>query len=78
MNDTIIVALITALGSFLGVYYANRRSAAVMEYRLKELEEKVNRHNNLIERMYAAEKRISVLDEKISVANHRISDLECK
>ena len=78
MSENIIVALITAIGAFLGVYYANRKSAAVMEYRLKSLEEKVSKHNNLVERMYSAEERLSVLDEKQKVANHRLDDLEHK
>ena len=40
------------------------------------LEEKQDKHNNLIERTYANERAISVLEEKLSVENHRIGDLE--
>lgn len=76
MSDAIIVAIVTGLFSFLGVYFSNRKAAAVTEYRLKELEDKVNKHNNLVERMYAVEERTTVLDEKLKVANHRIEDLE--
>lgn len=45
-------------------------------YRLEQLEKKQDKHNTLIERMYAVEDRLNVHDEKIAVANHRISDLE--
>ena len=45
-------------------------------YRLEQLEKKVQAHNSLIDRMYKAEQEIKVIDEKISVANHRIEDLE--
>ena len=76
MTDAIIVALITGAFSFLGVYISNRKSAAVVEYRLEQLEKKVQAHNNLVERMYAVEERTTVLDEKLKVANHRIEDLE--
>jgi hypothetical protein len=76
MTDAIIVALITGAFSFLGVYFSNRKSAALVEYRLQQLEEKVQAHNNLVERMYAAEDRLNIQEEKLSVANHRISDLE--
>lgn len=76
MSDAIIVALITGAFSFLGVYFSNRKSAALVEYRLKQLEEKVQQHNNLVERMYAAEDRLNITDEKLKVANHRIDDLE--
>jgi len=76
MTDAIIVALITGAFSFLGVYFSNRKSAALVEYRLQQLEEKVQAHNNLVERMYAAEDKLNIQDEKIKVANHRLDDLE--
>ena len=76
MTDAIIVAIITGAFSFLGVYFSNRKSAALVEYRLQQLEEKVQAHNNLVERMYAAEDRLNITDEKLKVANHRIDDLE--
>ena len=77
-----IVALVTSLGSFLGVFYSNRRaakeSAALLDYRIGQLEEKVDRHNSVIERTYRLEEGQAVLEEKIKVANNRISDLEKK
>lgn len=76
MTDAIIVALITGVFSFLGVYFSNRKSAALVEYRLQQLEEKVQAHNNLVERMYAAEDKLNIQDEKIKVVNHRLDDLE--
>ena len=78
MTDAIIVAIITGAFSFLGVYISNRKSAAVVEYRLEQLEKKVQAHNNLVERMYEAEDRLNLTDEKLKVANHRIDDLEAK
>lgn len=78
----VIVALVTSLGSFLGVFYSNRRaakeSAALLDYRIGQLEEKVDRHNSVIERTYRLEEGQAVLEEKIKVANNRISDLEKK
>ncbi len=76
MTDAIIVAIITGAFSFLGVYFSNRKSAALLEFRIKALEQKVEAHNNLVERMYAAEDRLNITDEKIKVANHRLDDLE--
>ena len=76
MTDAIIVAIITGAFSFLGVYFSNRKSAALVEYRLQQLEEKVAAHNNLVERMYAVEEKQALTDEKLKVANHRIDDLE--
>ena len=76
MSDVIIVALIsfagTVLGSLFGVITANKLS----NYRIEQLEKKVEKHNNLIDRVYALEKNEAVIEEEISVANHRIKDLE--
>lgn len=76
MNSEIITALIglggSALGSIIGII-ANSRVTA---YRLKELEKKVDKHNTVVERTYKVEERLSVIDEEIKVANHRINDLE--
>lgn len=76
MPDTIIVALIGAVASFLAAYLSNRKAAAVWEYRLTQIEKKQDKHNNLIERTYHLEERTAILEEKVSVANHRIQDLE--
>lgn len=78
MSEAVITSLITGLLALVGVYASNRKTAALMEYKIEQLEEKVNRHNNLIDRMYAAEEKISLQEEKIKVANHRIDDLEAK
>lgn len=87
MSETIIVAICAMLGTLGGAYLANRKSAALVEYRLKKLEEKVDLHNNVIERTYKLEEGVELLgqqlkdhetlyEEKIKVANHRIEDLE--
>ena len=75
---TIIVSVLSLIGTLGGSYLAHSKSTAVIAYRLEELESKVNKHNNLVERMYAVEKKADLLDEKLKVANHRIDDLEDK
>lgn len=45
-------------------------------YRIGQLEKKMDKHNNFIERIYILEKEEAVIEEKMEVANHRISDLE--
>ena len=55
---------VTALLSFLGVYISNRKSAAVMEWRIKSLEEKVDRHNQVIERTYKLEQKVADMEKK--------------
>lgn len=49
---------------------------ALIAYRLEQLEQKVSKHNNLVERTYALEESVALMDERVRVANHRIADLE--
>ena len=65
MTSEIIVAIVSLLGTALGSYSGFR----VMSYRVKQLEIKVEKHNNFAQRM-------PVVEEKLKVADHRISDLE--
>ena len=51
-------------------------SAKLTVYRIEQLEKKVEKHNNLIERVFKLEEHEAVVDEQIKVANHRIDDLE--
>lgn len=79
MNE-ILVAVITAglafLGTAVGAYYSNQKTTALVVYRLEQLENKVNKHNNVLERVFALEKDEEIIKEQIKVANHRIEDLE--
>ena len=75
--DTEVVCAILALvgslgGSFFGIITSNSKTL----YRIDQLEKKVDKHNNVVERVYKLEQHDAVLDEEIKVANHRISDLE--
>ncbi len=62
---TVLVSLITAGFAFLGVYMSNRKQAALVAYRLEKLEEKVDKHNNLVERMYRLEGQVETLKEQL-------------
>ena len=76
MSETIITALITGGLALAGTYLANRKASALIAYRLEQLEKKVEAHNNLVERTYKLEEQTALQEEKIKVANHRITDLE--
>ena len=54
----------------VGIIYGSIRT------QMKYLEKKVDMHNNAVERLYKAEKKLDVIEEKQKVANHRIDDLE--
>ena len=80
MTTEIIVAVITSLGTILGVGLQNAKHndsiTNLLEYRMRELEKKQDKHNQVIDRVYALEKAEEVIEEKIRVANNRIDDLE--
>ncbi|MBR6112550.1 MAG: hypothetical protein IKQ08_11445 [Paludibacteraceae bacterium] len=74
--ETIISALITGVTAIIVGVVQNSKTRALIEYRLLELEKKQDKHNDVINRMFIAEKDIAVNTEQIKVANHRIDDLE--
>ena len=63
--NTIITAVISglcvAVPSIVATVSANKRSNDLVIYRINELDQKVHEHNNLIDRMYKAEKDIALL-----------------
>ena len=76
MSETILVALIGLAGSGAGAFGGILVSSKLTQYRLEQLERKVEVHNQVIDRVYKLEERTEVQAEKIKVANRRIGDLE--
>ena len=65
MSETIIVAIIGFLGAVIGSAIGVVASAKLTNYRLEQLEKKVQLHNNVIERMYELEKKEALLEQRI-------------
>ena len=78
MTEGIIVGILSLIGTLAGTYFANRKSSALIAYRLELLEKKVYKHNSVVERTFKLEEQTAVIEEKIKVANHRIEDLESR
>jgi hypothetical protein len=76
LSSDVITALIGLVGSGIGSIIGIICNTRLTAYRIKELEKKVDKHNTVVERTYKVEERLSVIDEEIKVANHRINDLE--
>ena len=72
MSETIIVALIGLAGSAIGAFAGVMASAKLTNYRLRQLEEKVNKHNSMIERTYALEGRMTEAEHDIRDIKGRI------
>ena len=76
MNDAVLVAIISLIGTLGGSFAVIITANKLTNYRIEQLETKVEKHNSVIERVYRLEKHEAVVDEEIKVANHRIDDLE--
>ena len=67
ISNDVLLAITSIIGTFAGSFSGLKLTS----YRIEQLERKVEKHNNFAE-------RIPLLEEKISVANHRITDLEAR
>lgn len=76
MSETIIVSLISLIGTLGGTLGGILVSNKLTTYRIEQLEKKVETHNKVIDRVYELEKRDEVEKEELKVVNHRLSDLE--
>lgn len=66
---TVIVAIISYAANRRGAMEASVENAKLISYRLEELEKRVNKHNNLIERTYK-------LEGEMDEVQHDIRDLK--
>lgn len=78
MSETVIVSLISLLGTLGGTLGGILVSNKLTTYRLEQLEKKVEKHNGVIERTYRIEQNMAVLENREKVSEHRIDDLEKK
>lgn len=76
MTDAVMVAGLSLVGTLAGTFGGILTSQRLIGYRIEQLEKKVEKHNSVIERTFRLEDNDRLIEEKISVANHRIADLE--
>lgn len=76
MDSEIIVAVISGLGTLVGSGIGAYASSKLTAYRIEQLEKKVEKHNQVVERTYKLEQDAAVKTEEIRVINHRLADLE--
>lgn len=69
MNETIIVGLLSLIGTIVGTFGGILTANKLITYRIERLEEKVNKHNNVIERTFR-------LEGRMNEAEHDIKDLK--
>ena len=78
-----IAGVVTLLVCLINNSYQNRanerkhdETLTLIDYKLSELTKRVDKHNNVIERVYKLEETSTLHEEKIKVVNHRLEDLE--
>lgn len=66
--STVIVGALALLGTLAGSYFGNSKTIALLEYRLGSLEDKVQKHNNVVE-------RVAILEQSNKTMWNKIDDI---
>ena len=74
MSENIIVPLLSLLGTILGTFGGILTASKLTNYRIEQLEKKVEKHNHVIERVYELEKQEAVINEEIKTMSHQIEE----
>lgn len=72
MNEVMLSALFSLIGTLMGTFGGILTGSKLMNYRIEQLEKKVEKHNKVVERMYQAECHIEELQHDICDIKNRI------
>ena len=78
MSEAVLVAIITGSITLIGTVISNMLNHSKTIYRINQLEAKVEKHNNMIERLYICEGQIKLLEEKQKDTDNDLADLKHK
>lgn len=76
MTETVVVAFLSLIGTLFGSLFGILTANKLTNYRIQKLEEKVEKHNKVVERVYHLETLDGVIEEKLAAVNERIEHLE--
>ena len=65
MNETIIVAILSLIGTLIGTFGGIVTANKLVSYRLEQLEKKVEKHNSVVERVFILETKVTKDEEEI-------------
>lgn len=65
MTETVLVSILSLIGTLLGTLGGILAANKLTNYRIEQLEKKVEKHNQVVERMYKLEKQVAVDEEEI-------------
>lgn len=71
MSEPILTAFFSLIGTLIGTFGGIITGSKLMNYRIEQLEKKVEKHNNVVERMFKAEGHIEELQ-------HDVKDIKTK
>lgn len=74
--ESILAASITGVLTLIGVLYSNSKNKAVIELKLDELDAKVEKHNQVLDRLYSVETKVAVLENDVTTLYKRTSKEE--
>lgn len=72
ITSAIIVAALSLIGNCLTSWLAHRKSTALVTYRLEQLEKKVEKHNNVVERMATMETNVTAISKDLDKIKERV------
>lgn len=76
MSEGVVVALVGLLGSGLGSLCGMGIGIKLITYRIEQLEKRVEKHNNVIDRTYKLESDVAVIKNDIKTTNHIVEELK--
>ena len=74
MTPEIVVGVLSLIGTLCGTVGGILAANKLVIYRLEQLEKKVDKHNNVIERMYKIEERVAIVETDIKDMRKDIDD----
>lgn len=82
MEEAVITGVVAIIVCMINNYFTQKQAEkkhdatiALIEYKLEEMSNRVDKHNNVIERTYKLEEAATLYDEKFRVVNHRLAEL---
>lgn len=76
MSDAVIVAVLALVGNLAVSYFSHQKTMSLIAYRIEQLEAKVNKHNNVIERTYELEKGEATINKDLDGIHETLERLE--
>lgn len=74
MTSEVLIGVLSLIGTLIGTIGGILASNRLVTYRLEQLEKKVDKHNNVIERMYKIEERVTVIETEITDIRKDVDD----